>query len=55
VGGLERVDHRQHGRGFGLGALEGFDCQWEAGGVGEQTDGDLRFKAAFLGVMPTSA
>jgi len=55
VGGHERLDHRQHGLGLSLVALEGADHQREPGGVGEQADGDLRVQAALLGVMPTSA
>ena len=43
VSGLEGVDHRQHGRGLGLVALESFDGQRETRGVGEQAHGDLRF------------
>ena len=49
VGGLERVDHRQHGGGLGLVALERLHRQREPRRVGEQPDGDLRLQAAFLG------
>ena len=48
VGGLEGVDDRQHGGGLGPVALEGLHRQWEPRGVGQQSDGDLRFQAAFL-------
>jgi hypothetical protein len=43
VGGHERFDHRQHRGGLGPIALR------EPGRVGQQTDGDLRFQATFLG------
>ena len=49
VGGLERVDHRQHGGGLGFVALERRNGQREPGRIGEQPEGDLRFQAAFLG------
>ncbi len=39
VSGLERVDHRQHGGGLGLVALERLNRQREPGRVGEQTRG----------------
>jgi hypothetical protein len=42
MGGFEGIDHRQHGRGLGLVALECLDGKREPGGVGEQPDGDLR-------------
>ena len=43
VGCFEGVDDRQHRVGLGLVAFERPHCQWEAGGIGEQPDGDLRF------------
>jgi hypothetical protein len=45
VGGLEGVDHRQHGGSLGLVALEGFHGQREPRSVGEQPDGDLRISS----------
>ena len=55
VDGFEGVDDRQHGGGLGPVAFERLNHEREPGRVGEQTDGDLRFQAAFFGVMPTSA
>ena len=49
VGGLEGVDDRQHGGGLGFVSLESLHGQREPGGVGEQSEGDLRFQAALLG------
>ncbi|BCO33714.1 hypothetical protein MHEC_01470 [Mycobacterium heckeshornense] len=49
MGGLERVDHRQHGRGLGLVALEGSHCQREPSRIGQQTQGDLWIESTFLG------
>ena len=49
VSGFERIDDRQHGGGLGFVALEGLHPQGKAGGVGEQSDRDLRIQAAFLG------
>ena len=45
----EVVDHRDHGGGLGLVALEGPGPQGEPGLVGEQPHGDLRLQASFLG------
>jgi len=49
MGGHERGDRGQHGRGLGLVALQRLDRQREPGPVGEQADSDLRLQAAFLG------
>jgi hypothetical protein len=49
MGGLERVDHRHHSGGLGLVALEGLHGQREPRGIGQQSEGDLRLEAAFLG------
>lgn len=45
---LEGVDHRQHGGGLGLVALERLHHQRKPRRVGEQTDGDLPVQATFL-------
>jgi hypothetical protein len=49
VGGHERLDHRQHGLGFGLVPLERADHQREPAGIGQQANGDLRLQAPLLG------
>jgi hypothetical protein len=48
VGGHERLQHRQHGAGLGLVALERVHHQREPARVGEQADGDLWFQASLL-------
>jgi hypothetical protein len=48
VSRLEGVDDRQHSRGLGLAALEGFDGQREPRCVGEQSESDLRFRRRSL-------
>jgi hypothetical protein len=45
----ELLDDRDDGRRLGVVPLESVDQQREPGRVGEQTDGDLRLQAAFLG------
>ena len=48
VGGLEGVDHRNHGGGLGFVALKGRHVEREPGRIGEQTEGDLGIQPAFL-------
>lgn len=48
VGGLECLHHGQDGFGFGFVALERADLEREPARIGQQTDGDLWFQAAFL-------
>lgn len=49
VRGLERGDHRQHGRGLRLVALERGDHQREPGRIRQQPDRDLWLQPALLG------